>query len=272
MLIVIIGFICACASQKVTDVKVEENRRITGIFTSEDSESFKVTIKGNKYLTYSAFTQASPRGLTLNFPDTGLEKPETIDTSPDHEIISSIEASEIVENKTIKSSVYIALKKKTRYKLIPVGEGVQIFFPKTKAPSKESLEQKEVTPKKVEPEITPIVVPLASWLEDVQVDTLEDNVIVNVRADGVTKDYKSFTLNDPPRIVFDIYNIKSPFTKEQIIAVRSKWVNRIRHYAHPDKVRLVLDTHRAYLNKYATTQAPNGLIILVGSSPGSQSD
>lgn len=382
-LFVLIAMVCGCASPKAADIKAKEDRRITGILTNEDSKSFKVTIKGNQYLSYSAVTQVSPRGLILNFPDTVLENIETIYPSADNEIISSIEASEIVEDKATKSSVFIALKKKTPYDLTPMGEGMQISFPKTVAPSKEVTQPKIVIEKKAEPPITPIIAPIASRLEDVVVVTLKDNVIVNVKADGVIKDYESFTLNhparivldmyhlkspyeveqtiavesnlvnqvrhcvhpdkvrlvvdtnkfasydltpmetgmqisfpakktainsltektetqlesvnitalqnnitinikadgvikdyesftldDPPRIIFDIYDMKSPYKNEQIIAVESKWVNQIRHCGHPDKVRLVLDTHQRYLNNYSTIQAQDGFLILIGSVPG----
>ena len=89
-LFVLIAMVCGCASLKAADIKAKEDRRITGILTNEDSKSFKVTIKGNQYLSYSAVTQVSPRGLILNFPDTVLENIETIYPSADNEIISSI--------------------------------------------------------------------------------------------------------------------------------------------------------------------------------------
>ena len=71
-LFMLIAIISGCASSKAIGLKAKEGRRITDIFTSEDSKSFKVTIKGNRYLSYSAVTQVSPRGLILHFPDTAL--------------------------------------------------------------------------------------------------------------------------------------------------------------------------------------------------------
>ena len=385
-LFLLIALISGCASHKA-DVKAKEDRRITGIRTSEDSESFKVTIKGDRYLIYSAVTQVAPRGVILHFPDTVLENIETIYAPPDNEIISSIQAREIVAEKTTKSSIFIALKKKTPYDLTPMGAEMQISFSKAVAPSKEVIQPKTLNIKKAEPAITPINPPVAKSLRDVMVATLEDNLIVSVKADGVIKnydsfalsnparividmyhlkspyadeqaiavesnsvnqvrhcvhpdkvrlvldtnkvasyemtpmetglqisvpdrkaaikslsaktkiqlesvtvtalqndlavhikadgvikDYESFTLDDPPRIIFDIYDMKSPYETEQIIAVDSQWVHQVRHCLHPDKVRLVLDTHQSYLNNYSTAQGQNGLSILIGSVPGSQTE
>jgi hypothetical protein len=386
-LVMLIAIISGCASPKTTDVKAREDRRITDILTSEDSKSFKVTIKGNRYLSYSSVTQVSPRGLILHFPDTALGNLETIYTPADNEIINSIEAAEIVEDKAITSSVFIALKKKTAYDLTPMGEGLQISFPKSARPPKELPQQKTRIGRKAKPSTIPIDAPVARRLEDVTVARLNENVIVNVKADGVIKnykafnlihparivldmyhlqspyedeqtiavesnlvnqvrhcvhpdkvrlvvdtnkvascrltqmetgiqialsdskiaiespkeevetqlesvtfmamqnnikvniqtdgaikDYESFTLDNPPRIIFDIFDLRSPYRSEQKIAVESKWVNQIRYCAHPDKVRLVLDTHRGYLKNYSATQAQNGLLILIGSVPGSHGE
>jgi hypothetical protein len=271
-LFMLIAIISGCASPTASDVKAIESRRITGILTSEDSKSFKVTIKGNRYLSYSSVTQVSPRGLILHFPDTALGNIETIYTPADNEIISSIEASEILEDKAIKSSVFIALKKKIAYDLTPTGEGLQISFPKSAEPPKETLQQKTIIGRKNTPSTTPIDAPVARRLEDVTVARLNENVIISVKADGVIKNYKAFTLNHPARIVLDMYHLQSPYEDEQTIAVESKWINQIRYCAHPDKVRLVLDTHRGYLKNYSATQAQNGLLIIVGSVPGSQGE
>ena len=89
---------------------------------------------------------------------------------------------------------------------------------------------------------------------------------VDVQADGAITDYKSFILYRPPRIVFDLYNLKSPYKKEQIMTVASPWIKRIRHFGYPDKVRLVLETHQDYLSKYSAVPNDTGLAIQVGNA------
>ena len=113
---------------------------------------------------------------------------------------------------------------------------------------------------------------IETQLESVTVMAMPNNIKVNIIADGAIKDYESFTLDNPPRIIFDIFDLRSPYGNEQKIAVESKWLNQIRYCAHPDKVRLVLDTRRGYLKNYSATQAQNGLLILVGSVSGSHEE
>ena len=57
--------------------------------------------------------------------------------------------------------------------------------------------------------------------------SLRNNVVIKIKADGVIKNYKSFTMDNPPRIVVDLLNIKSPYQGEQRIAVKSPWVTRV---------------------------------------------
>jgi type IV pilus assembly protein PilQ len=261
-----------CASFNAADVKEEEPRRIVDLIMSEDSESVNITIKGNKYLSYSALTQDSPKGVIFNFSDTALGNIDSVYTPAENDIISSIETNERVGDKTTKTSIFIGLKQDTSYDVIPQDEGLRISFPKPSAISKETILQEELAKKKPEPTIPPISTPSATRLEDVMVTSLEDNVVVNIKADGVIRDYDSFTLNNPARIVFDMHHLKSPYENEQKIAVPSKWVNQVRHCMHSDKVRLVIDTYRDYLSNYAASPTQNGLLINVGSFSKAQTE
>jgi type IV pilus assembly protein PilQ len=121
-----------------------------------------------------------------------------------------------------------------------------------------------VVEEKAEPTTALMNLPAATQLEAVTALSLKNKLVINVKADGVIKDFTSFTLDSPPRIVFDIFNLHSAYETEQKIAVESKWVNRIRHFAHPDKVRLVLDTHQDFLSGYEASPIDDGLIIEVG--------
>jgi type IV pilus assembly protein PilQ len=204
--------------------------------------------------------------VRVDFPDTGLKNLRPVYTPPENEIISSIEIMEILEDQTKKAQIFIALKADTPYDLTPVDEGVEISFPKAAAMS--SAE------KKPEPETAVADLAVAARLETeaatrleaVTATSLENKLVVNVKADGAIKDYRSFTLDSPPRIVFDMFNLKSPYENEQKITVQSKWADRVRHYGHADKVRLVLDTHQSYLYQYEASATDNGLLIEVGNN------
>ncbi|MGA9478542.1 MAG: type IV pilus secretin PilQ, partial [Desulfobacterales bacterium] len=94
-----------------------------------------------------------------------------------------------------------------------------------------------------------------------------DQTRLNVTADGTIKNYKSFVLYNPARIVFDIPNLKSTHTGEQVVQANTEWIRQARYYGYPDKVRLVIDTEKNYLKNYTATPLASGMTIQVGSEP-----
>jgi type IV pilus assembly protein PilQ len=87
---------------------------------------------------------------------------------------------------------------------------------------------------------------------------------IHMVADGTISDYEAFAVDDPSRIVFDIFGIKSPYKKEKLIHVNSKWVNQIRYFGHPDKVRLVMDLNPDLKSSYLAEPDKDGLTVFVG--------
>jgi type IV pilus assembly protein PilQ len=261
----------ACASQGAGNVKsAQETHLITDIITSEDAESMTVAVKGNQTLTYTAIKQVFPLGVLLHFPETMLDNIKTVYYPSDNDFISSIRATQVEEDgKT--SRIFIALKKDLPYNIKPDASGLNIVFPKTGQPAAETNTEAAQT-QKTEPAATAepakAAVPPATRMTSVAATPLKNSVAVTVKADGTISNYKSFTIKEtPPRIVYDLYNLKSPSEKEQRIAVKSDWVSKIRYFGHPDKVRVVLETKKAYLSKYSATPVDNGLLIYVGQAP-----
>ena len=276
-LMVLIAWFAGCASNKAADMKAKGARRITGIAANVNADSVTVTINGNQPLTYTAIKQVFPMGVLFHFPETALATDKTVTTPPENEIIGSVKATELVENKTTTSRIFIALKADAPYDLQPLDSGLLISFPKTPAAAAAStVAETELAPAPApappapkQPSIKDL--PAASHLKTVMATPLKDNVVVTVKADGAIKNYKSFTIDDKePRIVIDMFEIKSPFKQEQRLAVKSPWVNQVRHFGYPDKVRLVLDTPKSSLAKYSVTPTANGLMIHIGQVPQSQ--
>ena len=267
LLAVFIAVSFGCTSQKTADMKQHQTKHITDLNVSENSESWIFTIKGDQSLIFTVDKQISPIRIVLNFPATTLDIPKRVYIPPDSEIISSIEANEIIEDKTTTSRIFIALRRDTLYDLIPGEAELQITFPKAIALSIDTKPQNNLSEKKPELKLTQISLPAATRLKTVTATPLKNYVAVNVKSDGPIKNFKSFTTDNPARIVFDMYNLKSPYKQEQIMVVESKWVKRIRHFGHPDKVRLVVDTNKGYLSKYSARPTDTGLLIHVGKIP-----
>ena len=260
-----------CASNKAAEVNAEGEKLITDIVTGEDDASTSVSVKGNRLLTYTSNKQVFPLGVVFYFPETALGNIDSIYEPPENDVISSIRANEIKEDdQTPTTRLFIALKRDVPYDISPDEAGLRISFPKAAQVSAQS--QAPVTAEEPEPEqpLEPSVqksAPAATRLKSITATALQKNVVINVKADGTIKNYKSFTVDNPPRIVIDIINLKSPFENEQRVSVKSKWIKQVRHFGHPDKVRVVLDTtNKAYLKTFSTTSIDNGLLIHVGQT------
>jgi type IV pilus assembly protein PilQ len=255
-----------CASHKAAEGKAEGKKRITEIITHDDVKSTTVTISGNQMLTYTSIKQVFPLGVLFHFPETALDNIQTDYTPADDTIITTIKATEIKEeDETTTSRIFISLKKDVPYDITPGDSGLHIAFPKTAvvaAATESSPAEQESSQPVVKKSATE-----ATRIKSVAATPLQKNIVINVSADGTIKNFKSFTIDNPPRIVIDLYKIKSPYSKEQRIAVKSKWLNQVRHFGHPDKVRVVLDTHKPYLSKYSITPVDSGLLIHVGTVP-----
>ena len=257
-----------CASQDAAVSGSNEPSQIVDIIIHEDHKSLILSIRGNQTLTPTEDRQIEPKKIELYFPATGLDSVRGRFVPPDNEIISSIIIIEDDENETINSTIYIALKVDSPYTVTPDKDGLLITFNKTPALPEKNIPQTPPAEKNLEPQLAKPAqksLPIATVLRRVTAESLENAVEVNVQADGPIKEYKAFTVVNPDRIVFDLYNIKSPQQQEQKIAVQSKWIKRIRYYGHPDKLRLVIETHREYLSQYSSSPTDTGLIIHVGS-------
>jgi type IV pilus assembly protein PilQ len=269
-LVFLMAWGAGCASNKAVDVKTTGTKRIMGITTNVTADSVIVTINGNQPLTYTAIKQVFPMGVLFHFPETSLDTVKTVTIPPENQIVGSVKATELVEDKSTTSRIFIAMKADAPYDLKPEDTGLQVSFPKVASRAsvaKPAVAKKPAAPQKPQP-ASKKDLPAASRLKTVSATPLKNNVVVNVQADGAIQNYKSFTIDGKqPRIVIDMFKIKSPYKKEQRLAVNSQWVRQVRYFGYPDKVRLVLDTPKASLAKYSASPTANGLMVHVGKVP-----
>ena len=256
-----------CPSNHSTGLNSSVSKRIDEIQVSEDDKFWYCTVKGEGPLAFTAVNQVAPAGLLLYFPDTFMAKDQTVVIPPDNEIFKSIEADEVVDGDKNNARLLIVMQVERPYAFSPDQNGVRISFPKTTRRTEDTDDASHPAAGEEQDGPAEKHVAAATVLETVTTTSLENHIIINVNADGTIGDYKSFAIKNPARIVFDIYNLKSPFEKEQIIPVETGWVKQIRYFAYPDKIRLVLDTKPESLTQYFSFPTATGLLIYVGRIP-----
>ncbi len=222
---------------------------ISGISMSEVNDSISIAITCNTLLNYMSVKQPLPLGLVLYFPETSLEVDKT-KYDIDNAIIGSIKASELIEKD--RSKITILLKKDLPYQISREGNVVKVVFVRgAETETTESMQSEQ---------------PIENNLINILPETLEDKFKIVVHTNHRIEDIKTITLTDPPRIVLDLYDVKSGRKGQQTkIQVKSRWVTNVRYLAYPEKVRVVLDTKTEFLNAFTTESLDDGLIVLVGS-------
>jgi type IV pilus assembly protein PilQ len=276
VVLVLLAWLAACSTHSTAELKPAENPKlITDIVTREDANTTIVTIKGNQPLTYTSVKQSFPLGLLLHFPETALDNIKEVYYPPENDTINAIRTTEISENGKA-ARIFIALKRDVPYDLSPGEAGLNISFPRAQgaavAPVVQEAAAAPVAPAPEQAQMpgssdaAKVSAATATRLESVTVTPLTSDAIIDVKADGAVRDYKIFTLDDPARIVVDMFNLKSPHDSTQKIPVASKFVQQVRHFGYPDKVRMVIETQKAYLKQFAATPVDNGLLVYVGQS------
>ncbi len=227
---------------------------ITDISTYEDNDSISVAITCSTLLNYVSVKQLLPPGLLLYFPETSLRLAKT-EYDIDNAIIDTIKAGKLTEKG--RSSITIFLKKDLPYQINREGDVVRVVFTRGAETETETETAESMLP---EPSIE-------NKLINIIPETLQDRFKMVVRTRRRIENIKTITLTDPPRIVLDLYDVKSDRKSRQTkIQVKSRWVTNIRYLAYPQKVRVVLDTKAEYLSAFRTEALDNGLIVLVGSN------
>jgi hypothetical protein len=257
--------LAGCASHETAVSASSESRKINDIIINENSESLILSIRGNRQLTHTEERPAHSKEIVLFFPATGIDGVKGRFVPPHNDIISFIIADERVENETTNSTIYITLKIDAPYGVTSHTDDLQIIFPKKPAPPDKKIPQKKPAQNEPKPRPAQKNVPTATVLRTVTTESIANAVAVDIKADGTIIKYKAFTMANPDRIVFDLYNIKSPYHKEQKIAVQSKWIKQIRYFGHPKKTRLVIETRNNALSKYSSAPTDTGLLIQVGA-------
>ncbi|MDX9785630.1 MAG: type IV pilus secretin PilQ [Desulfobacterales bacterium] len=255
----------AAAPGQSEEVPGSQEKSITGIRTVNGENGVQVKIAGNGPLTYMSVKQPHPLAVVLYFKDTGLAG-GTPKQATGSGVVSAINAADIAEG---QSRIEILLAEDVDYTVSREDGGLMVSFPNSgereTSPALSQMSETHLSEQPGSASEPPMnVASIATNLNSISAAPDEKSTIVTVAADGSIHNYKSFTLENPPRIVFELFGLKSQSKGEQVIPVGSPWVKNVRYYAYPEKIRVVMDTTTPNLSRFGAWPVESGLIIRIG--------
>ena len=236
------------------------------ILVTDKQILFKLMRSGSRSINYTGFKLIDPLRLVVDLFGTvadGLPSPMVVEG----EIIVKVETIEFVHESQPITRVEIGLNRDTAYlidqaqdeiwvtfftdpQLIGAAEaqGEAIVHPEVEEPLPETkTRQTAETPQPLEEEpVTPAQpiaeepVALASKILEIQQKASGEDLDVYIIGNGRFDNYNTFVLPDPPRLVLDLFGVRSTEVKGPLI-LEGPWVRQIRVGLHSTKVRVVFD-------------------------------
>lgn len=271
LLALLVMLVQGCAfDHPATPKMMGPKRMINDIMTIQTANTLTVVVQGDQPLTYTFMQQDSPQALIIKFADTGFDRLRPAYFPPENFAVHSIQTVQIPEN-GMEARVVLELKGSSPYQLVSEENNLKVVFTKPTAPAKSDSSRRGQKAARQRPTSPAAQIAAASGvLKEVHVASHEGGVEVYMRVDGHVKDYKTFTIDDPlpAKIVVDLVGLRSAFGGEQKIPVEGNIVKLVRHFGHPDKVRVVVETEKAYLKDFSVELVENGLLLKIGASAG----
>ena len=240
---------------------------IIDIITIEKADRMTVVVQGDQPLTYTFMQQESSQALVIKFADTGFDPLAAVYFPPENFAVHSIQ-TEIPEG-GMEARVVLRLKGSTPYQLVPEENSLKVVFIKTAASTQSASSQPDLQAARQQPPSPATqTAPVPGILKEVHVVSHGAGVAVYLRVDDHVGNYKTFTIDDPlpARIVVDLVGLHSAFRGEKKILVDGEIIKQVRHFGHPDKVRVVVETEKAYLKDFSVEPVENGIVLKIGAS------
>jgi type IV pilus assembly protein PilQ len=271
--IIISNFSCAHKISQLPEVQKESISEVSeteetfineikDVKETEDENSILITIEGEAPLSYKDLRLTNPLRIAVDIPNSKLRNDLT-SLQVNNGIITSIEPIQMEENNKPKSRFEIGLEMPVDYDITSVDKKIFIDIDKRKKKLVKEIEEKlkkAEKPKKVEGKV-------AKEIKDIKVREEDGNTIINIYTDGIIKDYRAFSLLNPPRIVIDIPNVVSMYPSKTV-KIETSHLKSIRIGRYFDKVRLVLDSKGRELPNYKIFKEKEGLIISLNIGKG----
>jgi len=252
-----------CAVAYATSTSSTETHVLKDVRIVPRSVQWQVVLMGSQAMTYKATKTRNPPIVVIDLPNT-VSKPLITSPVGDNEIIDTVKSSTAVHGPPPLTRVEIYLNKEISYGIRQEGEKIRINFdtvpPTSEAEGVETEPAAAVAKDDTSPTSTkesPIpdasqpspeepkraaeqARPPASTIFALEPVEMDEDIDVHIVGDGRFDKYDVSLLPDPPRLVVDLFGVKSTGVKDEL-TLSGPWAKRLRIGRHAEKVRLVFD-------------------------------
>ena len=278
----------------------KENISVESINVVGDGDKVLITTTG--VVRYTVFKLSDPSRLIVDLPDIDLSKLEsridvdnyflkeiTVESYGGEENIGRIiiELKEGVDYdvKSGENSILVSLVEGYSFSPPPAAEEEEYFSnssalldadviaeeieaPVEELPGEEVAEALQVNEAQ-EAGADEVVVEngLAKSLLALELSEDAGATVINIVADGVIGNYTSFEVDDPSRVVVDLWGLTNASGWDRLNTGGS-FIKAVRVGVHPDKTRLVFDSAGEGVPPYVVAKSGNAIKITFGVAPG----
>ena len=258
------------ADLKSTSSTTDQNSG-QNVITSVVIEGNQVVVHSNRKLTYTSVKHIVPSpGIVFYFPDTVLEQINDINDTGNDTIKAILVRQQDLNGPY--SKLELVLSQDTTYDTRQNGNQLVIAFegsgpleelPKTQ---QKNLSEEVVPPPQPEPvereQPVESIEPASNF--SVETTPFSRNALVQIYAEKSIENYKSSVIPDPPKIVFDLFDIQSPDRNMTFSVDTNPFVKGVRTFRYPKRLRMVIDTESEYISAFQAYPSEEGLSIYVG--------
>ena len=265
---------------------------LRNVRTVYQNGQWHVVLTGSKAMTYRTLKMVDAQGVRLI-----VDLINTLDEMPpwpfvfDNEISGTVSIVQLVREPQPRTRVEISLTKDAPYRITRRGEQIWISIERVLPTSQTEVAEPELAPEAKDgtppittnespkaatsrpaPEEPQRVVeqtlPLASKILAIEPVEMDEDIDVHIIGDGKFDKYDVSLLSEPPRLVVDLFGVKSTGVKDELI-LSGPWAKRLRVGRYAEKVRVVFDLRFTPKGEFPfqITVEENRLIISLPPGP-----
>jgi type IV pilus assembly protein PilQ len=257
----------------------DEQQSVQNIITSVAIEGNQVVIQSDNKLTYTSVKHIVPSpGIVFYFPNTILKQISDINDTG-NEVLKAILMRQQDLNGPY-SKIEMLLSQDTTYDTRQNGNQLVIEFEGPESLSEEpqtvqkedDVQFEQPQPEPAEPMLPTEPIQSAEPVQSevsvsnfsVETTSFSRNALVQIHSENPIQEYKSSVIPDPPKIVFDLYDLQSPDRNMTFSVEENPFVKGVRTFRYPKRLRVVIDTVPEYISAFQAYPSDEGLSIYVG--------